>query len=161
MSKLEAKLLPVALLLTRVTIGLYLMLAGVGKVRGEMGDLPGSLGSFYRGPFTSMQPGWLPDFFAAPYGYVLPWAEVIIGALLILGLFGRTMAALVALMILSFTIALAMQHGLTAKPAGSGGGPFSANYIQVAAAFLLACTGPGTISLDRILRGRRAAKTKT
>ena len=113
MPQARQTLVDVGLLLLRVSIGLYLLLAGVGKVQGELKGF----GSFYRGPFKSMQPEWLPNALAAPYGYVLPWAEVIVGALLILGLFGSIAAALAGLMILSFTIALAMQHGQHHRPA--------------------------------------------
>ncbi|MEM8737534.1 MAG: DoxX family protein [Planctomycetota bacterium] len=146
-------LIDLALLLTRVAIGVYLALAGVGKVRGELNQ---GVGHFYRGDFKGLQPGWLPDALAAPYGYALPWAEVVVGALLVLGLFSTVMAALTALMVLSFTIALAMKFGPSAQPGGSGG-PFSANYITTAAAFLLACVGPGRLSIDHLWRGRKAS----
>ena len=156
MPKTRQTLVDVGLLLLRFTIGLYLLLAGIGKV---MGEFRGGPGSFYRGPFSSMQPAWLPDALAAPYGYALPWAEVVVGTLLILGLFGSIAAALTGLMILSFTIALAMQHGsITAQPAEARGGAFSANYIQIAACFLLTFVGPGAFSLDRVIRRKRAAK---
>ena len=154
MPQARQTLVDVGLLLLRVSIGLYLLLAGIGKVRGEFNN---GFGSFYRGNFSKMQPAWLPDAFAAPYGYALPWAEVIVGALLILGLFGSIAAAITGLMILSFTIALAFQfNSITAQPAEAKGGAFSANYIQVAACFLLTFVGPGAISLDRVIRKKRA-----
>lgn len=140
-----------SLMLVRGTVGLYLCLAGIAKVRGE---LENGLGSFFNGPFTAMQPSWLPSWFSAPYGYALPWAEVVVGALLALGLLSRVMAAGTFLMLLSFTIALAMMHGIDAQPDGPPG-PFSANYIQVSAAFLLIWSGPGRWSLDRFVLGKR------
>lgn len=140
-----------SLMLLRVPVGLYLCLAGVEKVKVELGQ---GMGTFLNGPFTSMQPGWLPSWFSAPYGYALPWAEVVVGALLVLGLFSRVMAAGTFLMLLSFTIALAMMHGIDAQPDGPPG-PFSANYIQVAAAFLLIWAGAGRWSLDRFVFGKR------
>ncbi len=154
MAKLEAKLTPLALLLTRLTLGGYLAAAGVYK---SLGEIENGLGHFYSTKFAGLQPAWLPDALAAPYGYALPWLEIIVGVMLILGLFGRLAAALTGLMILSFTIALAMKMGVRAQPADAPS-PFSANYIQIAACFLLACIGPGALSLDRLLRGRRASK---
>jgi uncharacterized membrane protein YphA (DoxX/SURF4 family) len=156
MSKLDSQLTSLALLLTRVSVGLYLLLAGFGKVRGEISNGPGS---FYNGPgFQGLQPDWLPNAFAAPYGYALPWVEVIVGALLVLGLFGRIAAALTGLMILSFTIAKITQLGITAQEPGPGG-PFSTNYIQIAACFLLVCTGPGLWSIDYLIRKRRKTES--
>ncbi|MEM1212363.1 MAG: MauE/DoxX family redox-associated membrane protein [Planctomycetota bacterium] len=144
-------LMDLSLLMVRGTVGLYLCLAGVAKVGGE---LQNGIGSFQKGPFTAMQPGWLPGWFAAPYGYVLPWAEVLVGALLVLGLVSRVMAAGTFMMLLSFTIALAMLHGIDAQPDGPPG-PFSANYVQIAAAFLLIWTGPGRWSLDGFVFKKR------
>ena len=158
MPQTRQTLVDIGFLLLRVSIGLYLLLAGIGKVRGEFNN---GFGSFYRGSFKSMQPEWLPNALAAPYGYALPWAEVVVGALLILGLFGSIAAALTGLMILSFTIALALKFGsITAQPADARGGAFSANYIQIAACFLLTFVGPGAISLDRVIRKKRAKTTK-
>ena len=152
MQRLTTALTPLALLLTRVLLGGYLAGAGIAKAIGELNE---GLGNFYGGKFKGLQPEWLPDAFAAPYGYALPWLEIIIGLMLVLGLFGRIAAVLTGLMILSFTIALAMKMGITAQPADAAS-PFSANYIMVAVSFLLACLGPGRLSLDRLLRGRQA-----
>ena len=151
---IESRLTPLALLLTRLTVGSYFAAAGVRKLSGELNE---GLGTFYSTSFKGLQPGWLPDALAAPYGYALPWMEVILGVMLVLGLFGRLAAALIGLMIVSFTIALAMKMGWRAQGPDTPH-PFNANYIQIAVCFLLACTGPGSLSLDRVLRGRRAAK---
>jgi uncharacterized membrane protein YphA (DoxX/SURF4 family) len=151
MPSTKQTLVDIGLLLTRATIGLYLTLAGIHKCIGEFKN---GFGSFYRSSFKGLQPGWLPDALAAPYGYVLPWIEVVIGALLMLGLFGKIAAALTGLMILSFTIALAMKMGIRAQP-GDAPSPFSANYIQIAACFLLTFVGPGRFSLDALIRKKK------
>lgn len=136
-------------LLARAALGLYFLLAGVGKVRGE---LQNGLGTFYEGSFQGLQPEWLPTFFAAPYGYALPWAEVIVGAMLVLGLATRISATLIALMLLSFTIALMMAKGVT----GGGPGPFHANVVMIALALMLLVLGGGAISIDAAFRGKKA-----
>jgi len=141
------------LLLTRLALGGYLALAGFAKAAGEINN---GLGSFYNGYFQAMQPAWLPDILAAPYGYALPWLEIVVGLMVALG-FATTLASLAqALMIASFTIALAMAHGLDAQP-DSAPGPFSANYIMIAATLLIAAAGPGRVAIDRLIRGRRHA----
>ena len=151
---LENRLTPLALLLTRVAVGGYFAAAGVHKLSVELNE---GLGTFYSTSFKGLQPAWLPDGLAAPYGYALPWLEVVVGVMLVLGLFGRLAAALIGLMIASFTVALALKMGWRAQGADASGA-FSSNYIQIAVCFLLTCTGPGSLSLDRLLRGRRAAK---
>ena len=44
----------------------------------------------------------LPESLAVPYGYILPWAEVIVGLLLILGLGLKFVAPVAILIIASF-----------------------------------------------------------
>ncbi|MFW5683006.1 MAG: DoxX family protein [Phycisphaeraceae bacterium] len=136
-------------LLARVALGLYFLLAGVGKVRGE---LQNGIGSFYESSFQDLQPDWLPTFFAAPYGYALPWAEVVIGATLVLGLATRISATLIALMLLSFTIALMIANGIS----GGGPGPFHANIVMLTLALMLITLGGGAISVDAAFRGKKA-----
>lgn len=130
----------IALLLNRIAIGLYLLLAGTGK-------LNDGLVEFVNESFKKMQPGWLPDALALPYAYALPFLEIVFGALLILGFLSRTSAAISGLMILSFTIAIATQESLLEH----GPGPFSANLIFITLLFLLFVTGPGNLSIDQRL----------
>ena len=52
-----------------------------------------------------MSYGILPYNLAELYGLVLPWAELIIGCMLVLGLFIRFASAVSALMIISFIVA--------------------------------------------------------
>jgi uncharacterized membrane protein YphA (DoxX/SURF4 family) len=143
-----------ALLATRVALGGYFLLAGFGKVQGE---LSGGLGSFARGPaFTGLQPSWLPDLMAAPYGYALPWIEVLFGATLAAGLFSRISAAAIFGMLASFTVALMTANGIS----GGSPGPFHANVILAAAALVYLARGGGPLSVDALIdrvRGERAA----
>ncbi|MEQ9453117.1 MAG: DoxX family protein [Phycisphaeraceae bacterium] len=137
--------------LNRVLLGLYFLGAGLAKVQGELND---GIGSFYNGPFKGMQPSWLPNVLAAPYGYALPWAEVVVGALLAIGLFTKVNAALTFLMTLSFTIALMMANGLS----GGGPGVFHTNvFLCVIAAHILV-VGGGPLSVDATFMGRAAKR---
>ena len=132
----QKSLMDLVLLLNRLALGMYVLLAGVAKVR--MGPAV-----FYRESFLAMKPTWLPVWFAAPYGYALPFLEITAGALLALGALGRWPAGALSLMIASFTIAL-YEKGLFY----SGPGPYHTNVVFFTLALLLTMTGNGAISLD-------------
>ncbi len=133
-----------ALLLNRLAIGLYLLLAGVGKITG-------GIGNFVDKGFRPLQPEWLPDAVATPYAYSLPVLEAVVGAMLALGLFTRTVATISLLMIASFTIALVVEH----QTLKHGSGPFNANFIYMTLLFLLAVTGAGRFGADHLLLARK------
>ena len=133
----------VAKALARVALGWFLLHQGWGKV---VDDWSEGLGSFYRGnQFQDSNPDWLPTFIAAPYGYVLPWLELVMGALLMLGLFNRISAGAATLIFLSIAIAwldagrLLPRHMLMI-------------YVPLGAYFFF--TGPGRFSLDSVLSRR-------
>ncbi len=138
-----------ARLLTRVALGWFLFHQGWGKV---VQDWTGGLGTFYQSDFfQNNNPAWLPDLIAAPYGYALPWAEVAIGALLILGVFNRITAGAATLIFLS--IAVAWLDGGSLLPRH-----MLMVYTPLAAYFFFA--GPGRFSLDAILSRRAAGRQR-
>lgn len=139
------------LFVLRVSVGLYMLLAGVGKVQAEIKD---GLGTFANGPFSSLQPSWLPDGLGLPYGYVLPWLEVLIGLFLIVGFYTRLTALAGMGMLASFTIALIIAFDTISAVEPGDPYPFSPNYIQCAAYLLLALVGAGAWSIDA-LKGKR------
>ncbi|MEX0777450.1 MAG: DoxX family protein [Phycisphaeraceae bacterium] len=138
----------IVLLLNRLSLGLYLFLAGYRKVF-ILGP-----GDFYREGFLTMKPDWLPIWFAAPYGYAIPFAELIGGAMLVLGLFTPVVAAIIGLLIFSFTVALVTRNGTLVH----GPGPFTANLIMISLAMLLTLTGAGRISIDALIGGKGGAR---
>lgn len=146
----------VTLLLSRLSLGLYFFFAGLGKARGEVADGVSSLGTFYRGSFSSMQPGWLPDALAAPYGYALPWLELVLGAMLVLGVAGSIVAGLITLILLSIVVAQAFAGQLFAFQANADlPGPYHHNLLTICLGLLLTILGPGRFSIDHAWRGRR------
>lgn len=151
MAKQQTKL-DFGLFALRISVGLYMLLAGIGKVQGEINN---GLGSFHDGPFTFMKPDWLPSALALPYGYALPWLEVLVGVTLIVGLFTRITGVVGLGMLASFTIALIIKNDtLAAQPDGPGG-PFNANYIQCTAYLLFVLVGAGHWSVDAILAKKK------
>lgn len=110
----------------------------------------------------------LPFEVAAYVGYVLPAAELLMGALLVVGLFTRPVAALGALLMLAFIagIASAWARGLSIDCGCFGGGgqvgQDQTSYPQEIARDLLfaACggwlvlRGPGRLAVDHVLAGR-------
>ena len=140
---------PLGLVALRAGIGAYFLLAGLAKASGEVSN---GVGAFRNSDsFNALQPAWLPDLFAAPYGYVLPWAEIVIGAALALGLFTRISAALTLGMLLSFTIALVGANGLS----GGSPGPFHTNFLLMFATIAFVGLGPVRCSIDQVLAQRR------
>ena len=100
-------------LLSRLILGGVLMVAGALKI----GNLQKSAMSVRA---YEMLPIWLANFF----GYALPWVEIGIGALFILGVAVRIMGALGALIMLGFIIAIAQAwaRGLSIDCGCFGGG---------------------------------------
>ena len=100
-------------LLARLILGGVLVVAGALKV----GNLQKSAMSVRA---YEMLPIWLANFF----GYALPWVEIGIGALLILGVAVRIMGALGVLIMLGFIIAIAQAwaRGLSIDCGCFGGG---------------------------------------
>jgi uncharacterized membrane protein YphA (DoxX/SURF4 family) len=147
--------LEVVILLTRIAFGLFLLLAGYGKIHGGVGNFYWGTGDFAKfGGFLKLKPHWLPEFFASPYGHAVPFLEFGVGAALILGLLGRLSAFGAALMIGSFTIALYGAGALNMGPLPS----VHPNFVYITLALLLAATGPGRISLDKLIGWRCCCK---
>ncbi|WP_435198683.1 DoxX family protein [Janibacter sp. GS2] len=143
-------------LLARLALGITLLVAGGLKLGNP------------RGSARAVQ-GYevLPFEVAAYVGYALPWVEVIIGVLLVLGLFTRVNALLGTLLMVAFVIGIgqAWARGLTIDcGCFGGGGEVAANQTkygrEIARDLLFAVCGAWlvvrprtTYSLDRALFG--------
>ena len=120
------------LLLLRVPFGVYLAIAGINKVRG-------GVGGFVSHGVESIPP-FLPEAIGRAYLYAVPWAELLLGIMLVLGVFTRMAGFLAALMVFSFTVAVT---GIGDPPK-----PFNANLIYIGLLLAVAMLGPGAISVD-------------
>ena len=140
----QSVLLDFVLLLNRLSLGLFFLLAGANKI------LAG-VATFYRGTFTPMRPPWLPEGFAYSYGHALPFVEVALGAALVVGFFGRVTAFLTALALVSYIVAI-IQAG---KFVSGAPGPFHPDVVFLTLALLLTILGSGSFSVDAWLGRRR------
>ena len=135
----QSNLISFALLLNRLSLGVLFMLAGVRKLlpagEANMLDKMSSFASFV----ASQAP--MPEFLGKAYGYALPWAEIIVGAMLVVGLFARSAALLIGLMLLSFIIAMGAEWWPESGPA------FSKNFILLTLCLLIVATGSGKLAL--------------
>jgi putative oxidoreductase len=136
----------ISLFFGRLTLGLYFAIAGFGKFQKY------GLTGFVDGPFKSMQPSWLPDWFGRPYGYALPALELVCGVLLMLGLFTRIAGGLITLMLLSIVVALIVKNGISGQTADAGT-PFHSAFVMLATALIIAVAGSGRLALDPLYFG--------
>ena len=149
----------VGLLLARVPLGLYFVMAGFKKlyVDGKF-DAKGGMEAFVNHAST-MIPSWVPSNFGQMYLKALPFTEMVLGGLLILGALTRLVSALMALMLISFIIAL--EGHLSGDLASTVRLPFHPNGIYLGLALALVFCGGGRLSVDGLLFGRRRTVTIT
>jgi thiosulfate dehydrogenase [quinone] large subunit len=79
----------------RVTLGLVFLAAGVGKFMAGVGGFAAGLQQEFAGK--------LPAFMVTPFAYALPFLEVTVGALLVMGLFNKFGLTLAGLLMMALT----------------------------------------------------------
>ena len=127
------------LLLARLPMGAFFLLAGVHKVSaGVQNFVSSQLGNV---------PSQIPRNWAEGYLHALPYTEIVVGSLLILGLFGRLAGFAGAFVVTTIII------GATGIYAN--GLPFHPNLIYLGLLLMILLVGPGRIGLDGMLFGRR------
>lgn len=89
--------------LLRLGMGLLFFIAGLGKMLGGMA-------AFRQGLFEQFGQTWLPALLYVPFGHVLPFAELILGALLILGLMRRWTLGLTGLLMVSLAFGMMLRQ---------------------------------------------------
>jgi uncharacterized membrane protein YphA (DoxX/SURF4 family) len=104
---------------------------------------------------STLIPSWVPSNFGQMYLKSLPYLEIVLGGLLILGALTRLVSALLVLMLISFSIALG---GVSGEKLGL---PFHPNVIYLGLAAALVFCGGGRLSVDGLLFGPRRSVTIT
>jgi uncharacterized membrane protein YphA (DoxX/SURF4 family) len=132
----------VGLLALRVPLGVYFILAGVAKFSkiGLDAFVTSNLSTATAHMFGN-------EGLARAYLTALPFAEIALGAMLVLGLLTRVAGLLCTLLLVSFTIAATgIKHQQL---------PFHPNVVYIGATLAVLLCGPGRLSLDHLLFGRR------
>lgn len=137
--------LNVALLLCRLSLGFLFFFAGLRKMM-PFDSIGSNLSGFVNNAVVPNAP--LPEILAKAYGYALPFVELIAGIFLILGLFTRTSATLIGLMLLSFIIAFGIKWWPEQGPA------YDSNVVFLTLALLLAVVGAGAWGIDGMIRNK-------
>jgi uncharacterized membrane protein YphA (DoxX/SURF4 family) len=139
----------IGLLLARVPLGLYFIMAAIGKFKSPTG-----VGGFveYWMPAATK---YMSENLARNYLNALPYAELILGLMLVFGLLTRFTAAIVTLLLISFTVALGKDAAMGQLDPQTKL-PFHPNFVYAGTALAIMLCGPGWISVDGILfRPRR------
>ncbi len=137
-----------ALAAMRIVIGSLFLYSGIPKLFDPIGFL------LKVSEYEVLAPEWEESF-----AVLLPWAMVICGAFLLLGLFTRAMAGVSSSIFLSFIIAIyiniwrarEMSCGCFSEDGGAVGWPLlGQDLLWFVLALLLMARGGGAISLDRL-----------
>ncbi len=132
------------LLFARIPLGAYFILAAAAKL--HMGP------DNFANAMLPAAMKFLPEHLARMYLTYLPWVELSVGILLIIGLLTRVVATIIVLLLISFTI----HTGVSATLAPDAKLPFHPNLVYLGIALALMLCGPGWLSIDGFLfRPRR------
>lgn len=122
------------LLLMRVPVGVLFILAGIGKFSIK----PDGLQTFVSANLPDAT-RFMSESMGRTYLQSLPWIEIGLGALLVVGLFGRVVAFLLSIVLLSIVVAKTVDFGSLLA---------DKNLILMGLTMGLAFTGMGLLSVD-------------
>jgi thiosulfate dehydrogenase (quinone) large subunit len=125
------------LLLARVPVGMFFLLAGVHKLQVGLHAFVGST--------IGAVPSYIPAAIGRAYLFALPFAEITVGVLLVLGIATRLIGLIASLMLISFMMAI------TGFDPMKTGGPFHYNAVFLGITLLLMFAGAGKFSGDAIV----------
>ena len=134
----------------RVPLGAYFLLAGVGKFRGD------GVAKFVEsnlGKATYHMMG--NEGLAKTFLNAVPFAEIVLGAMLVVGLLTRFAGLLCSLLLVSF-ITAHTKFGTTTPSL-----QIHSNLIFLGASLAILLCGPGRLSVDNLIFGRRRKVTVT
>jgi thiosulfate dehydrogenase [quinone] large subunit len=86
--------------LLRITFGVVFLFSGIGKLMGGVGNFVGGMNQRFAGK--------LPAILVMPFSYTLPFAELILGALIVFGLLTRLGLVLTGLLLAALTFGTVM-----------------------------------------------------
>lgn len=143
MSPFSAGSLAVPCLLLRLMLGVLLFYAGLGKFLGGYGNFT----NYMITEFTTKT--WLPALLLYPFTYTLPFVEIVLGLLILVGLFARPALLLSGLLFITLMFGkMLVQDSSTVSAL--------ANYCLITAATYVLTVGD-RYSLDVVL-GKRSVR---
>lgn len=86
--------------LLRITFGVVFLFNGIGKLMGGVGNFVGGMNQRFAGK--------LPAILVMPFSYTLPFAELLLGAFIVFGLFTRSGLLLTGLLLAALTFGTVM-----------------------------------------------------
>jgi len=130
------------MLLARVPIGVMFFLFGYAKWKGGVDN--------FVSQYSDKLPAWGPHDWGMHYLQAIPYAEMAVGALLVIGFVTRLTGLVGALMVASFTYAVT---GWRISQ------PFNihSNLVYIGLLLAIFLVGPGRISLDGLLFGKKTS----
>jgi uncharacterized membrane protein YphA (DoxX/SURF4 family) len=131
------------LLCARVPLGAYFIVASADKLK--MG-----VSTFATKTMPAAEKV-LPHHLADLFLNALPWVELSVGILLIIGLLSRVAAGVMMLLLASFTLV----YLIGALGPDRFPGPFHPNFVFLGTAVAIMLVGPGWMSLDGLVFRRR------
>ena len=129
------------MLAARIPMGVFFLALGYGKFHGGVDS--------FVSTYIGHVPPNVPHEWGMRYLQAIPYAEMAVGALLILGLFTRLAGFVGAAMVVTFMVGVT---GWRMAPL-----PFHPNIIYIGLLLAIFLVGPGKLSLDGMLFKRRAA----
>jgi len=126
-------------LLMRLSLGMLFFVAALGKFLAPDGI--GGVAQKMTGSFANT---WLPAILVAPYAHVLPFLEIAVGALLILGLCTRWVFFLTGLLLVSLAFGMLVLQ----QPAVVG---TNLTYVLMAVAGIWLSAKDNPLSLDGVI----------
>ena len=134
--------------LLRWTLGIMFFIAGINKFMGEGG--PAAVSKMLASGFENT---WLPSFAVVPFAYATPYAEVLLGALLVLGLGRCIVAPLSGLFMLGLTFGVLI---LSATNHEMQSTVFQNTLYTALFALMIATAEWDRLTLDNLLFGRKS-----
>jgi putative oxidoreductase len=151
---LPARLYPtraasIGLLFARLPLGAYFIVAGATKLKNGRAGFVEYASTHI--PDWSLAKRLPPDFI---HGFLnsLPWIELAVGILLVLGLLTRVAGLAVSLLLISFIVCFTGPSGQLAETVKL---PFQPNFVYLGSALAVLFCGPGRLSADGFLFGPR------
>ncbi|HEY7118990.1 MAG TPA: DoxX family protein [Tepidisphaeraceae bacterium] len=139
------------LLLLRLPLGAYFLVASIMKFKGGV--------AAFVDQSLPMVPKYMGEHYGRMFLGALPWVELTVGSLLILGFLTRFVGLVMTLLLICITIALVGAKGnevILGKLASDTRLPFHPNLLLLGMSLAVMLCGPGQISLDGLLfRPRR------